>query len=78
MSKVNSRERIVVGVDAVKKYAQIAKEHHDQDCSIYVSKGIWFHHVNRAAETEIIVYCSICGTHCKDLSLFLKAHGIED
>ncbi len=78
MSKVNSRERIVVGVDAVRKYAQIGQNHHNSKISICLKKDVWFHQSSGKTETDLNIWCSGCGKFYHDLPSFLKAHGIED
>ena len=79
MSKVNSRERIVVGSDAVKKYNQIASKHHDGEVAIFVTKKLFLRTGRDDVVTDIDIWCDKCD--CKfytTLPSFLKAHGIED
>ena len=78
MSKTNSRERIVVGTDAVKRYNQIANKHHNKEVAIFVTKKV-FLLTGRDTVTNIDIWCDKCDMKFyTTLHSFLKAHGIED
>lgn len=78
MAKINSREKIVVGVDAIKKYNQIANKHHNKEVAIFVTKKV-FLRTDGDVVTDIDIWCDKCDIKFyTTLPSFLKAHGIED
>lgn len=78
MPKINSCEKIVVGIDAVKKYAKISSSYHGEKAAVCIEKKVFFH-LSGETKSETDIWCDHCvGQFYYTLPSFLKAHGIED